>query len=58
MYNTIAHHLLTNAQFIPEQLLSPLSQLPPIYVLGMMFYGTENPFGCFKPAVLASCVPA
>lgn len=58
MHNTIAHQLLTNVQLISEQLSAALSQLPTVYVLGMIFCGTEHPFGWFKPAVLAVVSPS
>ena len=45
MYNAIAHHPLTDAQLVPEPRSVPPGQLPPVYILGMMFHGMEYPFG-------------
>ena len=45
MHNAIAHHLLTDAQPVPKQRLAPPGQLAPVYILGMMSYGMEYPFG-------------
>ena len=45
MHNAIAHHLLTDAQLVPELRSAPPGQLPPVYILGMMFHGMEYPFG-------------
>ena len=58
MHNAIAHHLLTDAQLVLEQQSTPPSQLPPVYILGMMSYGTEYPFGQFGSAVLAVSPPS
>ena len=52
MHNAIAHHLLTNAQLVPEQQSLP-GQLPPVYILGMTSHGMEYPIGQFGSAVLA-----
>ncbi|KAK4818811.1 hypothetical protein QYF61_019740 [Mycteria americana] len=40
MRNAVAHHLLTNAQPVPEQQSLPPSQLPPVSILSMMSYET------------------
>ena len=45
MHNAIAHHPLIDAQSVPEQQLAPPGQLPPDYILSMMSYGMEYPFG-------------
>ena len=45
MHNTVAHHLLINAQPVPEQQLAGPGHLLPIYILNMTFYGMEYPFG-------------
>ena len=45
MHNAIAHHPLTDAQLVPKPRSVPPSQLPPVYILGMMFCGMEYPFG-------------
>ena len=45
MHNAIAHHSPTDAQLVPEQRSAPPNQLPPIYILGIMSYGMEYPFG-------------
>ena len=57
MHNAIAHHVLTNAQLVPEQQSTPPGQLPPLYILGMTSYGMECPFGQFGSAVLAVSPP-
>ena len=57
MHNAIAHHLLTDAQSVPEQRSTPPSQLPPVYILGMTSYGMEYSFGQFGSAVLAVSPP-
>ena len=41
MHNAIAHHPLTDAQLVPEPRSAPPGQLPPVYILGMMFHGME-----------------
>lgn len=41
--NTIAYHLLTNAQLVPKQWLAAPNQLPPVYILRMIFHGMEYP---------------
>ena len=41
MHNAITHHSPTNAHLVPEQRSAPPSQLPPVYILGMMSYGME-----------------
>lgn len=41
MYNEIVHHPLTHAHLIPEQWSAPSIQLPPFYMLNMMFCCTE-----------------
>ena len=41
MHNAIAHHPLTDARAA----IRPPGQLPPVYILGMMFHGMEYPFG-------------
>ena len=41
MHNAIAHHSPTDVQLVPEQRSAPPSQLPPVYILGMMSYGME-----------------
>ena len=53
MHNAIAHHLLTDAQQVPEQGLLPPGQLPSVYILSMTPHGMEYPFGQFGSAVLA-----
>ena len=45
MHNAIAHHPLTDAQLVPELRSAPPGQLPPVYILSMMFYSMEYPFG-------------
>ena len=45
MHNAIAYHPLTNAQLVPEPRSAPPGQLPPVYIVSMMFCGMENPFG-------------
>ena len=45
MHNAIAHHPLTDAQLVPEPRSAPPGQLPPVYILGVMFCGMEYPFG-------------
>ena len=57
MHYAIAHHLLTDAQLVPEQRSAPPSQLPPVYILGMTSHGLEYPFGQFGSAVLAVSPP-
>lgn len=46
-HNAVAHHLLTNAQATPDQPSVPPGQFPPVYILSMMLYGVEYPFGQF-----------
>ena len=58
MHNAVAHHSPTDAQLVPEQRSAPPSQLPPVYILGMMSYGMECPFGQFGSAVLAVSPPS
>lgn len=63
MYNAVAHHLLINTLPVPEQQSVHLGQLPLVYILGMMPYDMEYPFGQLGSAVLAVsplnfCVPA
>ena len=41
MHNAIAHHLLTDAQLVPEQQSAPPGQLPPVYILAMTSHGLE-----------------
>lgn len=53
MHNAIVHHLLTNAQPIPQQWSAAPSQLPPVYAWDIMCCGLEYPFGQFRSAVLA-----
>ena len=43
MHNAIAHHPLTDAR--PAIHPSWPTPPPPLYILGMMFYGMEYPFG-------------
>ena len=43
---------------MPKQRSAPPGQVPPIYILGMMFYGMEYPFGWFGSAVLALLPPS
>lgn len=57
MPNKFAHHLLTDAQPVPEQRLVPPTQLPTVYMLSMIFYGIEYPLGKFRLAVLATLPP-
>ena len=52
MHNTIAHHLLTDAQPVTKEGLCRPRQLPPV-LFSMMSYGMGHPFGQFGPAVLA-----
>ena len=52
MHSAIAHHPLTDAQPVPEEQLPPPSQLPLVYMLSMMSYGMEYPFGQLGSAVL------
>lgn len=63
MCNTIAHHLLVGAQYIPEQWLVTPGQLPSVYTLNMTLFVMESPFVLYASAVLAvpppvSCAPA
>ena len=58
MHNAIAHHSPTDAQLVPEQQSAPLSQLHPVYILGMTSCGMEYPFGQFGSAVLAVSPPS
>ena len=58
VHNVIAHHSLTDAQLVPEQQSTPPGQLPPVYILGMISYGMEYPFGQFGSAVLAVSPPS
>jgi len=58
MSDAITHHLLTDAQPIPEQPLQSTSQLPAVYILSMASYGMEYPFGQFGYAVLAVLPPS
>ena len=37
--------LLTTHWPMPQQWSAPPGQLPPVYILGMMFHGIEYPFG-------------
>lgn len=53
MPNTLAHHLLTDAQ--PT---APSNQLPPVYIPGMKFYGMEHLFGHFGSAVQLCSLPS
>jgi len=57
MHNAIAHHLLTNAQPVPEWQSSSPGPIPPVYMLNMMSYGMECPFRQFGSAVLAALPP-
>ena len=57
MHNAIAHHLLTDAQLVPEQRSTPAGQLPPVYTLGMTSHGLEYPFGQLGSAALAVSPP-
>lgn len=41
---TIAHHALTDAQLVPKQWLAPFLVTPPLFTLGMTFYGMEYAF--------------
>ena len=43
-HNRIAHHLLTNAQPVPEQWSAAPGQPPPVYILSMTFSGMEYLF--------------
>lgn len=52
MHNAIAHHQLNDTQTVPEQQSPPPSHVPPVYILTMMFYGVEYPFGSLRSAVL------
>lgn len=50
---TASHPLLRDAQPSWKQWSAPSSQLPPVYMLDVTFWGTEYPFGH-----LGSAVPA
>lgn len=60
MNSTIAHQLLSNTQLIPEQLSAPLSQLSPIYALGMVFCEQNFPqldvLAMVPPSSLCTCL--
>ena len=45
MHNSVVHHLLTDAQPVPEHRSAGPSHLPPVYILSMTFIGVEYPFG-------------
>lgn len=53
MHHAIVHHLLTDAQLVPELQLPPSSQLPPVLLFSMTSYDMEHPFGQSESAVLA-----
>jgi len=57
MHSAIAHHPLTDAQPVPEEQLPPPSQLPLVYMLSMMSYGMEYPFGQLGSAALPVSPP-
>lgn len=52
MQNTIIHQLLSNAHANPVQPLAYPGQLPPFYILGMVFYAVGYSFGQFGSALL------
>lgn len=54
---TVAHHLLTDAQPVPHQCVICPSEISLVYILGVMFYGMEYPFGQFGSALLAVLPP-
>lgn len=47
MCNTIAYHLLTDAQLTPGWQSAPPGQFLTVSTLGMMFCSVEHPFGQF-----------
>lgn len=49
----IAHHLLADAQAVPEKWMAFPGQFPSAYILDIMFYGVEYLFGQFGSAALA-----
>lgn len=57
MHNTTAHHSLTDAQPIPKQWSAALGQLPPVYLLSMMFCDVEYPSGQLGSALPALLPP-
>lgn len=57
MHNTISHHPLTDSWSIPEQQLESPGQFPPVYILGVMLYGSKYLFHQFRLAVLAVFPP-
>ena len=65
MHNAIAHHLLTDAQLVPEQQTLSV-QLPPVYIPGMtshMVWNTPLVFwvscsGCVPSQLLVPLQPS
>lgn len=57
MHGTIAHHMPTDAQSVPEQ--QPFSQPTPLnlIVFCMLSYSMEYPFGQFRSTVLIYSPP-
>ena len=58
MHNVIAHHLLTNAQSVPEQWLPSPGQFPLFFLFKVMSYGVGCPFGQLGSADLAVSPPS
>lgn len=58
LHTTIAHCLLSDAQPVLEQQSAPPGLLLPLYIVSMIFYGLEYPFGPLRSAILAMLTPS
>ena len=58
MHSAMTHHLLTDAQPVPEQQSQSPGQQPPVYIPSITSYCMEYPFGQFVSAVMAMLPPS